>query len=156
MSCVHQPSPNPRDASCVKCGKMPQAWEITEALKDEFFSSLRSALNDSGHDRDATDAAILHARQRLQKWAGHPYAYLSHENTLEAMEEAADGPNYALFEGLVLERDEYSGEIDGDTADEIRNAMLNGAFHCALAHALFSEARRLRKAAEKQPRALAA
>jgi len=128
---------------------MPLPWETTQESEDLFFSSLRSALKASGHDQDETDDFIAHARQRLKIWRGHPYAYLERDNIVEAREEPPDGANYAYFEGLSLLRAEQVGEIDSDSADSVRALMLEGAFHCALAHAAFSQARIERRAATK-------
>lgn len=127
MSCtcrVPRPSPNPRsNDACVRCGReLDDAWRTSDETVSEFFDRLANAQVED------LESFRLHCAQR--ELAGREefgYVYLSRNNPVEAMEEAADGALYSYFDTLVARR-------EGDDTPERESWAYLAASHFARAH----------------------
>jgi hypothetical protein len=94
---------NPRHLkTCNKCGRnVSPTWDCTDENFNEFFDRLREALP-GAIELDDFRKACADRERRGRHIFGH--SYLVRDNIEEAVEEAADGANYAYFETLKNRR----------------------------------------------------
>lgn len=134
MSYCECPAPgvslDPRhEGTCQRCGhRFDPEWLADDETVAEFYDRL--ALSLPGEPTFPHFRALATVRER----SGRPIfglAYLTRDNVAEGAEEAADGANYALLEGLRMKR------AGIDPADDL---LLSAARHFALGYAMLAEA----------------
>jgi hypothetical protein len=111
MSCVHEPSPNPRNQGCVKCGqaiepsKRPRDVDLERRLTEDATKQAGYVDGDRGLTAMAEERALP---------GGVRYGL---DDIREAREELADCRNYLVW-GIERIHDAYLAG-DPDAADRM-------------------------------------
>lgn len=117
---------------CERCGSyIDPEWVSSDATLNAFFDRLRESVSEPAPWLEPL-RQFCQARERAGR-DEFGFAYLDRDNPREAIEEAADGANYAFFEVL---RNRRKGE------DEQIDVALLAAYHFGKAYHALDEMRR--------------
>jgi hypothetical protein len=113
-------SPNPRhEGACASCGfRIPPEWTSREVrpFLDRLGDAIPGAVNPKTGKPSPTWAAFRRVCERREEDGRLVFGEASihsRDNISEALEEAADGANYAAFDHIVTRhREGQDGDID--------------------------------------------